>query len=34
MNKKEIILIAAAATGLYLVLRGLKKNNPKAILSG
>ena len=31
MNKKEIILIAAAATGLYFVLRGLKKNNPKGL---
>ena len=28
MNKKQIILIAATATGLYLVLRGLKKNKP------
>lgn len=28
MKKKEIILVAAAVTGLYLVLRGLKKANP------
>lgn len=28
MNKKDIILIATAATGLYLVLRGLRKNSP------
>ena len=28
MNKNQIILIAATATGLYLVLRGLKKNKP------
>jgi len=28
MNKKQIIVIAATATGLYLVLRGLKKNSP------
>jgi hypothetical protein len=28
MNKKQIILIAATAAGLYLVLRGLKKNKP------
>ncbi len=29
MNKKQIILLAATATGLYLVLRGWKKNTPK-----
>jgi hypothetical protein len=31
MNKKQIILIAATATGLYLVLRGLKKNSPTGL---
>ena len=30
MNKKQIILIAATVTGLYLVLRGLRKNKPNA----
>ena len=29
MNKKQIILLAVTATGLYLVLRGLKKDTPK-----
>jgi hypothetical protein len=31
MNKKQIILLAATATGLYLVLRGLKKNSPTGL---
>ena len=30
MKKKNIILILATATGLYLVLRGLKKNAPSS----
>ncbi len=31
MNKKQIILIAATATGLYLILRGLKKDTPRPL---
>lgn len=29
MNKKQIILVAAASLGLFLVLRGLKKIKPE-----